>query len=211
MGRWQRRIITMRELLIFLTGGGLPGCSAACSPDRLHQWLVGAAESQGLHGVFVAIKAILPWERRGDEWRGAAEEAHRGDGGRGNERAARRRGREGDREKQLSSTTSLIWLWWIINVGLELVCAWTGGGGGLSKRALAVCECVCAGGDVAEQGAGCISTIWRRSPFRINPFNWAIRKEQSWGYGVRGGGRVWGGGHSPSSSLGMEPAPHAND
>lgn len=55
--------------------------------------------------MFVAIKEILPWERRGDEWRGG-EEAQGGDGGRENEREVRKKVRE--REKQLSSTTSLI-------------------------------------------------------------------------------------------------------
>lgn len=55
--------------------------------------------------MFVAIKAILPWERRGDEWRRAVE-ARGGDGGRENEREVRKKVRE--REKQLSSTTTLI-------------------------------------------------------------------------------------------------------
>lgn len=53
----------MRELLIFLMGRaawllGLPPCLAA----HISDWL-GLLKSQGLRGVFVAIKEILPWER----------------------------------------------------------------------------------------------------------------------------------------------------
>lgn len=45
--------------------------------------------------MFVAIKEILPWERRGDERRGGGgEEARGGDGGRENEREVRKKVRE---------------------------------------------------------------------------------------------------------------------
>lgn len=64
---------------------------------------VGAAESQGLHRVFVAIKAILPRERRGDEGRGGAGREQRW-----RERGEGKEVEERERKKQLFSTTSLI-------------------------------------------------------------------------------------------------------
>lgn len=56
--------------------------------------------------MFVAIKAILPWERKGDEWRRAAA-AHRGDGGRENEREARK---ESERERKATFFNHLTYL-----------------------------------------------------------------------------------------------------
>lgn len=43
--------------------------------------------------MFVAIKAILPWKKRGDEWR-RGEEVQGGDEGRGNEREVKKKVRE---------------------------------------------------------------------------------------------------------------------
>lgn len=55
--------------------------------------------------MFVAIKAILPWERRGDEWRGG-QEAQGGNGGGEKERGKK----ESERERKATFFNHLTYL-----------------------------------------------------------------------------------------------------